>query len=45
MFIDQGAGIAAKMPSEQKVAIQEINAQQLRDKLKTLGAVYEWKKP
>ncbi len=45
MLIGQAAGIAAKMAIENKVAVQAINTQQLSAKLKSLGAVFEWKKP
>jgi hypothetical protein len=45
MMIGQAAGIAAKMALEQNVAVQSINTQQLSAKLKSLGAVFEWKKP
>lgn len=45
MMIGQAAGIAAKMAIENKTSIQEINTKQLSDKLKSLGAVFEWKKP
>jgi hypothetical protein len=45
MMIGQAAGIAAKMAIENKTSIQEVNTKQLSDKLKSLGAVFEWKKP
>ena len=45
MMIGQAAGFAAKMAIENKTSIQEINTKQLSDKLKSLGAVFEWKKP
>ncbi|MBP6821073.1 MAG: FAD-dependent oxidoreductase [Acidobacteria bacterium] len=44
MMIGQAAGIAAKMAIENKTSIQEINTKQLGDKLRSLGAVFEWKK-
>ncbi len=44
MLIGQAAGIAAKMAIENKVAVQAINPQQLSAKLKSFGAVFEWKK-
>src|SRR5262249_22706760 len=45
MMIGQAAGVAAKMALENNVAAQEINTKQLSDKLKSQGAVFEWKKP
>lgn len=45
MMIGQAAGIAAKMAIAEKVAVQAINSRHLSDKLKSLGAVFEWKKP
>ncbi|MFN7930997.1 MAG: FAD-dependent oxidoreductase [Blastocatellia bacterium] len=45
MMIGQAAGIAAKMALEKNSSVQEINPKQLSDKLKSLGAVFEWKKP
>jgi hypothetical protein len=45
MMIGQAAGIAARMALEKNSAVQDINTQQLSDKLKSLGAVFERKKP
>jgi FAD dependent oxidoreductase len=45
MMIGQAAGLAAKMAMEKSSAVQDINTQTLSDKLKHLGAVFEWKKP
>jgi hypothetical protein len=45
MMIGQAAGLAAKMAIEKNVAVQAINTQQLRATLKSLGAVFDWKKP
>jgi FAD dependent oxidoreductase len=45
MMIGQAAGIAAKLAIDNKASVQEVNARQLGDKLKSLGAVFEWKKP
>ena len=45
MMIGQAAGMAAKMAIAKNVAVQQINTQQLSEKLKSLGAVFEWKKP
>ena len=44
MMIGQAAGLAAKLAIANNVAVQAINTQQLSDKLKSLGAVFEWKK-
>jgi hypothetical protein len=45
MMLGQAAGIAAKMAITNNVAVQAINAQRLSEKLQSLGAVFEWKKP
>ncbi len=45
MMIGQAAGVAAKLAIETRTAIQDINTHQLIDKLKRLGAVFEWKQP
>ncbi len=45
MIVGQAAGVAAKMAIEKKMAVQEVDTKTLSDKLRTLGAVYEWKAP
>lgn len=45
MIIGQAAGIASKMAIEKNIAVQEIDTAQLSARLKSLGAVFEWKKP
>ncbi|HEV2665456.1 MAG TPA: FAD-dependent oxidoreductase, partial [Blastocatellia bacterium] len=45
MIIGQAAGVAAKMAIEKKIAVQEVETKTLSDKLRTLGAVFEWKTP
>ena len=45
MIIGQAAGVAAKLAITSKVALQEIDTQSLRDRLKQQRAVFEWKKP
>ena len=43
MIIGQAAGVAAKMAIEKKIAVQEVETKTLSDKLRALGAVFEWK--
>jgi FAD dependent oxidoreductase len=45
MMIGQAAGLAAKLAITNNIAVQAINTKQLSDKLKHLGAVFEWVKP
>jgi hypothetical protein len=45
MIVGQAAGVAAKMAIEKKIAVQEVDTKTLSDKLRALGAVFEWKPP
>ncbi len=45
MMIGQAAGLAAKLAIANNVAVQAVNPQLLSERLKSLGAVFEWKKP
>ena len=45
MIIGQAAGVAAKMAIEKKIAVQDVETKTLSDKLRALGAVFEWKPP
>ncbi len=43
MIMGHAAGLAAKMAAAENKAVQEISAETLRSKLKSEGAVLEWK--
>jgi hypothetical protein len=45
MMIGQAGGIAAKLAIAGKVPVQAIDRSELREKLRRLGAVFEWKRP
>jgi hypothetical protein len=45
MIIGQAAGVAAKMAIEKKIAVQEVETKTLSDKLRAMGAVFEWNPP
>ena len=45
MIIGQAAGIAAKMAISGKVAVQEVDPRALTERLRTLGAVFNWNPP
>jgi hypothetical protein len=44
MIIGQAAGVAAKMAIEKKIAVQDVDTAALTAKLRSLGAVMDWKK-
>ena len=45
MIIGQAAGLAARMAIDKKVAVQDIDTAALTAKLRSQGAVMEWKRP
>ena len=45
MIIGQAAGIAAKMAISGKVAVQEVDPRALTERLRALGAVFNWNPP
>lgn len=45
MMLGQAAGVAAKLAIDGKVAVQMIDHRAISERLRRLGAVFEWKKP
>ena len=45
MIIGQAAGVAAKLALDAGVAVQDVDARKLTERLRQQGAVMEWKQP
>ena len=45
MTIGQAAGVAAKLALEAGVAVQDLDARKLTDRLRQQGVIMEWKRP
>jgi len=45
MIIGQAAGVAAKLALDAGVAVQDVDARKLTERLRQQGAIMEWRKP